>query len=233
MKKYILSTLLVISMILLAGCGAAEKTETEPAAPAEVKETKETAETVSAEPPAENNPEQENPVPTESAAEELLPEVYHVALKKIWVNIPDWKELEYGYTHAFVCIEDGDEFVSVTAERDGDAETVEDAHEQAFSKFVGNIDNQTLVNEMDNITYTSETVNGIDVYKYEGTYQSGKDWVDKTLYRNCYIIGYSFIYDGIPCTINGVLDDDEQNPDQIGKLKEIVEAMMLTVRNEE
>jgi len=235
MRKYILSVLLVIAMVVLAGCGAAEKEDTTAAASAEVTdttETKEITETAPAGTTAEDSPVQEPSAETTVAEDSLLPELFKVAGKSIWVNVPDWKELEYGFTQAFVCIEDGDEFVSVTADQKKEASNVEEAHEIAFAKFVGNIDNQTLVNEMDNITYTNETINGIDVYKYEGTYQSGKDWVDKTLYRNCYIIGYSFISDGIPCTINGVLDDEEQNPDQIAELKEIVEAMMLTVRNE-
>ena len=90
-----------------------------------------------------------------------------------------------------------------------------------------NIQNYSYVNSLTVKNDSTETVNGVEVYKYEGTVNCGKD----TIY-DAYVIGYSFIMDGVPCTITGSVIDQAQSQDMIDEIKATVEAMIKTLRSE-
>ena len=46
-----------------------------------------------------------------------------------------------------------------------------------------------------------------------------------------YTIGYSFVMDGIPCSIEGTVLDESQPENMINQVKDTVNAMAQTVRN--
>ena len=72
------------------------------------------------------------------------------------------------------------------------------------------------------------TINDIEMYRYEGTmpYQEdGKSFVG-------YTVGYSFIMDGVPCTLVGSVTDPAQSDEYIKQVMDTVEAMIKTLRSQ-
>ena len=59
--------------------------------------------------------------------------------------------------------------------------------------------------------------------KFEGVADAG--------YYEAYVCGYSFVYQGFPCSIIGVVIENEQTNEQKQLVKQIVDEMMKTVRN--
>ena len=150
---------------------------------------------------------------------------YKVPGKNIVVDVPDYQEMEKGYTELFIL--HGERYVAVTANKAEDATSLADAHEKSFEKFKENIQNYSYVNSINIKNDSTETINGVEVYKYEGTLNCGHD----TIY-DAYVIGYSFIMDNTPCTITGSVINQSQPQEQIDEIKDIVEAMIQSLRSE-
>lgn len=150
---------------------------------------------------------------------------YKVPGKNIVIDVPNYQKLEKGYTDVFIL--HGQRYVAVTAERFSTATELAQAHEDAFEKFKSCIQNYSYVNSLNVENEKTETINGIEVYKYEGTVNCGRD----TIY-DAYVIGYSFIMDDVPCTITGSIIDQEQDPQMIKEMKATVEYMIQTLRSE-
>ena len=72
------------------------------------------------------------------------------------------------------------------------------------------------------------TINGIDMYLFEGTINYGTD----TKFDG-YAKGCAFVLDGIPCEIVGSVIDKSQSQELIAEISEIVDEMTQTVRSEE
>ena len=157
----------------------------------------------------------------------LLSGTYNVPLKNIYVDVPNYQEIEHGYTELFI-IHDL-KYVSVTADRRSSANSLLEAHEIAFNKFKANMQNYEGGINSINITKSEEIkVNGIDVYSFEGTINYGTD----TKFDG-YAKGYSFILDGVPCEIIGSVIDKKQDPSTIKEISSVVDAMIKTLRTEE
>lgn len=144
----------------------------------------------------------------------------------IFVDMPNYQRIEQGYTKLYI-VHDL-KYVAATVEKHAEVTTLEEAHEAAFRKFVRNVDTDSNINELIIESDSVETINGIEVYKYEGRINVGHFNVYET-----FITGYSFIFNGLPVNISGALDCEEQDEEAIAELKEIVEAMLYTVRSEE
>lgn len=71
------------------------------------------------------------------------------------------------------------------------------------------------------------TVNGTEMYKFEGKLACHAETGNYELYT----IGYSFVMDGIPCSIEGTVLDESQPEDMINQVRDTVNAMAQTVRN--
>lgn len=150
---------------------------------------------------------------------------YKVSGKNIVVDVPNYQEINKGFTQLYIM--HGQKYVAITAAKNSSATDLETAHDDAFAKFKENIQNYSYVNSLTVKNDSTETVNGVEVYKYEGTMNCGKD----TIY-DAYVIGYSFIMDGVPCTITGSVIDQAQSQDMIDEIKATVEAMIKTLRSE-
>lgn len=150
---------------------------------------------------------------------------YKVSGKNIVVDVPNYQEINKGFTQLYIM--HGQKYVAITAAKNSSATDLNTAHDDAFAKFKENIQNYSYVNSLTVKNDSTETVNGVEVYKYEGTVNCGKD----TIY-DAYVIGYSFIMDGVPCTITGSVIDQAQSQDMIDEIKATVEAMIKTLRSE-
>lgn len=150
---------------------------------------------------------------------------YKVPGKNIVIDVPNYQEMEKGFTQLYIL--HGEKYVAVTAAKNSTATELSVAHEDAFEKFKENIQNYSYVNSLTVTQDATETINGIEVYKYEGTMNCGKD----TIY-DAYVIGYSFVMDGVPCTVTGSVINQEQPADMIAEMKATVEAMIKTLRSE-
>lgn len=172
-----------------------------------------------------NNNQTEENIKQEESVSVDLPLTHKVSGKNIYVDAPNWQEIDKGFTKLYIL--HGEKYVAITAEKNNTATDLTKAHDYAFEKFKQNIQNYSYVNSLNVTKDSEETINGIEVYKYEGTLNCGKD----TVY-NAYVIGYSFIMDGVPCTITGSVINQEQKDEMIKEVKSTVESMIKTLRSE-
>lgn len=153
---------------------------------------------------------------------------YNVPLKAIYVDVPNYQKIEEGYTELFI-IHDS-RYVAVTADRRNDtAKSAKEAHDPAFLKLKQNM--QNYEGGINGITITKDeetTINGIDMYLFEGTINYGTD----TKFDG-YAKGCAFVLDGVPCEIVGSVIDKSQSQELIDEISEIVDEMTQTVRSEE
>lgn len=149
---------------------------------------------------------------------------YKVPGKEIVVNVPNYQEIEKGFTQLYIL--HGEQYVAITAEKNTRVSNLDEAHEVAFNKFKDNIQNYSYVNSIKIKESKNRVINNIDTYRYEGILNCGHD----TLY-DAYVIGYSFIMDDVPCTIIGSVINQEQSQPQIDEIRDIIEAMINSLRS--
>ncbi len=155
---------------------------------------------------------------------------YKVPGKNIVIDVPSYQEMEKGFTQLYIL--HGERYVAVTAEVNATVQTLNEAHDVAFAFFKEAIQNYSYVNSLNVILDSTESINGIEVYKYEGTLSCALDYSNRDNAYDAYVIGYSFIMDGVPCTITGSVIDQDQEQDMIDEMKATVEAMIKTLRSE-
>lgn len=156
--------------------------------------------------------------------ESLLSGTFKVARKDIYVDVPNYNSIEEGYTQIY--LDGSSKYVTFTCLKVEEASNVQDAHDKAFECFKSGIDSHHHINEEQNLQTEETSVNSIQVLKFEGTVSVGRNPV-----YDAYTYGYSFVYDGLPCAIIGVVMDETQPEDDQALVKEIVDEMMKTVRN--
>ena len=159
-------------------------------------------------------------------SKELLPYTYNVPLRNIYVDVPNYQEIEEGYTRVFIVHEK--KYVTFTSVLNAQATDAKDAYNKSFDTFRICMQNyEGGPNSFNIVTDQTMTINGIDVYYFEGTINYGEE----NLYDG-YGVGYSFIMDGIPCAIIGSVIDKDQPEELKEEIKAVVNAMMLSVRSE-
>lgn len=144
---------------------------------------------------------------------------------EIVIDAPNYQNIELGYTELYIIHES--KYVSVTAGIPEDGMDLLRVHELAYSEFLLNINNYNF----GELTITDEeyvTINGIDMYRYEGTIAVQNE----TESHEGYAMGYSFIMDGVPCTVGGAVLEVEQSEETIKEIHDTVEAMIRTLRSE-
>lgn len=157
----------------------------------------------------------------------LLSGTYKVPLKNIYVDVPNYQEIEQAFTELFI-VHDS-KYVAFTSAKMSNANNTKEAHKVAFEELIPNMQNYEGGINSINITKSEEIkVNGIDVYSFEGTINYGTD----TKFDG-YAKGYSFILDGVPCEIIGSVIDKKQDPSTIKEISSVVDAMIKTLRTEE
>ena len=228
MKKMQAMVLIGSFMLTLVACGTTEGNENNSNLTQNVVEVVEEALESDITNMLEDSTETEEVVENESGV--ALTNTFKVAGNDIYVDTPNWQAIEHGYTELFIL--NGIKYVAFSMHYDEIPSTVEEAHEIAFAKFLQNIQNYSQVNSLSIEKESTETINGIEVYRYEGTAECTNGWnLDEFYY--VYMVGYSFIMDGIPCTITGSVIDKEQDPDMIDEMRDTVDAMIQTLRSEE
>ena len=152
---------------------------------------------------------------------------YKVPMKNIYIDVPNYQEIEEGYTEVFIVHES--KYVAITSNRKATAQSAKEAHEIAFEKFKTNMQNyEGGVNSIKIEKDETKQINGIDLYFFEGKINYGTSTI-----HDGYAIGYSFVMDGIPCEIIGSVIDDSQSTQLIHEIQNIVNAMIKTVRSEQ
>lgn len=69
------------------------------------------------------------------------------------------------------------------------------------------------------------TVNGIAMVKFTGSVKSTND-------RDCYVYGYAFVVDGVPCVLAGFVLSEAQEQNLITSINTEIDTMIKTVRTE-
>jgi hypothetical protein len=216
MKRMFMIVLCLSMLVSLCSCGNTEETKkTEP---------KSAGSPTTAQAQEDTNAKQTETNESESKVE--LADTRKIPLMNIYYDYPNWHFMGKANTDLYIL--SGIRYVSFTVNDDDmNISTLEEAHQMAFEDFIVDIQNQSFVNSLSVVTDSTETINGIDVYKFEGTLNCGHD----TVY-DAFVIGYSFYMDGYPCMILGSVIDQEQPAEMITDIRDTVEAMMLSVRNE-
>ena len=212
MKKIFALVLAIILCFLLVACGGETK---EPQ-----NENNDTSITESKNDETESNEKEEQNNSVD------LSLTYKVPMKNVYVDAPNYQEIEEGYTELFIIHES--KYVAITSDRKSTATSVKDAHEIAFNKFKTNMQNyEGGVNSIVIEKEETKQINGIEVYCFEGKINYGEDNV-----YDGYAKGYAFIMDGIPCEIIGSVIDDGQSSALINEISTVVDAMIKTAREE-
>lgn len=212
MKKIFALVLAIILCFSLVACGGETK---EPQ-----NENKDTSITES------KNDETESTEKEEQKNSVDLSLTYKVPMKNVYVDAPNYQEIEEGYTELFIVHES--KYVAITSDRKSTATSVKDAHEIAFNKFKTNMQNyEGGVNSIVIEKEETKQINGIEVYCFEGKINYGKDNV-----YDGYAKGYAFIMDGVPCEIIGSVIDDGQSSALVNEISAVVDAMIKTAREE-
>ena len=207
--------ILVIGMsLLLLACGSTSTDD------GEIKEnTSNVAETqMDLEKETEANSE-------DSVGKVELSNTHKVPGNDIVIDVPNYQNIELGYTELYIIHEN--KYVSITAGIPEEGMDLLKAHELAYSEFLLNMNNYNF----GELTITSEeyvTINGIDMYRYEGTIAVQNE----TESHAGYALGYSFVMDGVPCTLGGAVLEVDQSEETIKEIKDTVEAMIRTLRSE-
>ena len=141
------------------------------------------------------------------------------------MNVPDYQKIESNRSQLFVI---GRQInIAVTANWKIQGTTVEQAHADIFKDYVRNLQNYAHIDELKIEKDSKLTINGIEMYKFEGKLACHAETGNYELYT----IGYSFVMDGIPCSIEGTVLDESQPENMINQVKDTVNAMAQTVRN--
>lgn len=212
MRKIIICTLVFIALVLSFGAcaGNNEKTPNEG-----------TGEDIST---TGTNKEPNDPTTNINSNNDILVGTYKVPLQKIFVDTPNFNLIEEGYTRIF--FDSGRKYVTFTCLYDEPCDDLSAAHDKTVEIFMQNVVDHHHVNSMGSLDDATVTINGIATYRYEGNVNAGTNPV-----YDAYIYGYSFVYNGFPCSIVGVVSDETQPEAEKQLVKLIVDEMMKTVRN--
>lgn len=209
--KILISAVLSLSMI---GCGTQETVKSSTKDEKPLVSTKE-----------EDKKEENTKNYTTSSSK--LSNTYKVPSKDVYIDAPNYQEIEEGFTRVFIV--HGEKYCTVTSELMETATTLTEAHDLAFSSFKINMMNyEGGVNSIQINKEEYLTINGIDTYYFEGLINYGIQPV-----FDGYAVGYAFIIDGVPYEIIGSVIDDEQPDATIQEIKDNVDAMMKSVRTTE
>lgn len=210
MKKFTVIGLCVFMAVSLAACGK------------NVENSDKNNTTVT-----ETNVQDKNNTKKEEASQTAvnLTKIYRIPAKKIYVNVPDYQEIESGFTKLYVI---GRQInIAITADDTIKENALEQAHQAIFKIYVKNMQNYATIDELKIEKDSKVTVNGTEMYKFEGKLACHAETGNYELYT----IGYSFVMDGISCSIEGTVLDESQPEDMINQVRDTVNAMAKTVRN--
>lgn len=156
----------------------------------------------------------------------LLSGVFEVPGTTICVDVPDMQTIESGFTEIY--FQEDVKYVTFTCVRTESVDDAENALAISINSVINGMSGLHHLNELIEVTGEIVTINDIETYAFEGKFNCGRFEV-----YDAYVAGYSFIFEDKPCAIIGVVMDVAQPQEQIDAVKELVDAMILTVRSEE
>lgn len=149
--------------------------------------------------------------------------IHQVPTFDIYLRVPNWHPIENGFT--FLYSNNDDMIISIEALILGEGTTLEKAQKDVVNKYIGAMNNYAKI---DNLSIEKDeyvTINGIDMYKFEGKLnchgETGK--------YDLYTIGYTFIMDGMPCCVQGTVYNKGQSEEMINTTRDTVNAMIKTL----
>ncbi|MBQ3196171.1 MAG: hypothetical protein IJB65_06870 [Clostridia bacterium] len=163
-------------------------------------------------------------VSEEESKSELLTGTLKMPTVDVYVDTPGYNCIEEGYTRIF--FHSGKKYITFTCLYIDTASSLSECHDKMIPTFMNSVSDHHLVNELGETTDKTLEVNGIETYNFEGVLNAGEIPV-----YDAYIYGYSFIFQGYPCSIIGVVTDESQPEEEKELVKDIVDEMMTTVRD--
>lgn len=157
-------------------------------------------------------------------------ETYRVPMKEIYIDLPStpYHLVEMGYTKAAFIYDE--QCVSITWNELSQAATLEQAQKDNINEFSINVQNQVKIDSLNVKEDETVTINGVEMYRFEGEFNCTRSAGAYTQYA----VGYTFIMDGIPCSVIGtVMNKYEEQPSSVIKeVEEKVDAVIKTLRSE-
>ena len=170
--------------------------------------------------PQVNN--EENNDKNETDYTDELPIEAKIGLRDYYINFPAWSV----YDSAYLKICNNQESIISIVDTDEDTTSLDDAHDKAIKCYIDNIYMEADIMNVEVVNEVVETVNGIEMYRYEGYAEIE---LDKRM-QEAYAIGYSFILEGKACTLIGVILDLDQTQEMMDEMEDTVDLMIQTLR---
>lgn len=208
----VFTALLLVMLLMLTACSG--KNEPAPAESADAEATADVAETTA--------PEKEE---TAAVSDKDLPIEYRLPGTDVVLNAPDYQQVENRLTRVFI---DGEELcIAVTGDDFGNATELAEVHSEITALVFGNLSNYVPAESLEVSSDKTVTVNGNDVYYYEGTLHC--EGLDLPAF------GFTALVDGVQVSVLGYAGsvvNTQPDQSQIDRVKSNVEAMMQTLRVE-
>lgn len=139
--------------------------------------------------------------------------------------MPNYHPKENGFNYL---LSDNDNIIiSIASLFSAKGSTLEQAQKDVVDNYILEMQNYAKIK---NLTIEKDeyvTINGIDMYKFEGKLNCTSEIGDYDLYT----IGYTFIMDGIPCCVQGTVYNEDQPEEMINTTRDTVNAMIKTLRD--
>lgn len=151
--------------------------------------------------------------------------IHKVPTYDIYIRVPNYHPKENGFNYL---LSDNDNIIiSIASLFSAKGSTLEQAQKDVVDNYILEMQNYAKIK---NLTIEKDeyvTINGIDMYKFEGKLNCTAEIGDYDLYT----IGYTFIMDGIPCCVQGTVYNEDQPEEMINTTRNTVNAMIKTLRN--
>lgn len=178
----------------------------------------------------ENNQSGENINQEENNSVDLS-YTHKVPGKQIYVDVPNWDSMELTKQMMTTVYKiQGSKYVAIT-DIDKQVDSLSEAYQATFDVFKTNMYRYHPINSISITSEKTEKVNDLEVYRFEGTMNCRKPDNTSSNY-DAYVVGYSFIINGVPCSIIGSVQDVKQEQSMIKEMKTTIDNMMKTVRSE-
>ena len=176
-------------------------------------------------------PVTDTPVPEATAesgeSEGLLSASYEMTMYGVYYDAPS-SFAKYCVGATDLIYVEGVKLLTVSSNFLERVETLDEAFDEAMTALVYDTRDLQWTQSVETSFKEKVTVNGIETYHYEGQLTIGSTKVEQMMY----VTGYAFIIDGVPCNIAGIVQDKSQSEELKTEIRNMVDAMMQSVRRE-
>lgn len=150
---------------------------------------------------------------------------YDVPTFDIYIDIPNYHPVQNGFIQLFS--DNDDIIIDVESLWSTKGSTLDQAQKDVVNKYIQAMDNYAKIDKLTIEKDENVTINGIDMYKFEGKLNCHGETGNYDLYT----IGYTFIMDGMPCCVQGTVYNKKQPEEMINTTRDTVNAMIKTLRS--